>query len=92
LSIEKLAKAVWVKEHKDDFPPKIHNLINLFARTSLNLSDEQHQLLNQLNFFQIEGRYPDYNSKANKVASRKHTKELIRRANRFQKWVLKQMQ
>jgi HEPN domain-containing protein len=34
LSIEKLAKALWVKEHESNFPPRIHNLITLFSKTS----------------------------------------------------------
>ncbi len=89
LSIEKLAKALWVKEHDSNYPPRIHNLITLFSKTSFKANEDQLILMNELNFFQMEGRYPEHARKVHKLAKAVYTKELIRKTNDFKKCVLK---
>jgi HEPN domain-containing protein len=32
LVLEKLAKAIWIKTHEDNIPPKVHNIAWLFRR------------------------------------------------------------
>lgn len=59
LTIEKLLKAHWVKDNSDNFPPRIHNVRLLAEQTNLNLQPNQLVFLEQLNTFQIDGRYPD---------------------------------
>jgi len=51
LSIEKLAKALWVKEHESNYPPRIHNLITLFSKTTFKANEDQLILMNELNIF-----------------------------------------
>lgn len=83
LSLEKQAKALWVKEHKSNFPPKIHNLLALVENSSLLLSEGQLRFLDQLNQFQLEGRYPDYQGKIHKIATQKLVKEFTEKAKEF---------
>lgn len=83
LSMEKLTKALWVKEHKGNFPPKIHNLLALVEKSSLNLREDQIRFLDQLNQFQLEGRYPDYQGKIQKIATAKLSREFLEKAKEF---------
>lgn len=40
---------------------QLHNLIRLAEIAGLSLNSEQRDLLADINLFNIEGRYPDYN-------------------------------
>ena len=60
LTIEKLAKALWVKDSAGDTPPFTHNIGKLLADTSLVLTSDQAKFVLQLNTFQLEGRYESY--------------------------------
>ena len=58
LCIEKILKALVVKETKDH-PAKTHNLKYLSEKTELILDDDQISILTELQTFQLEGRYPE---------------------------------
>jgi len=60
LALEKLSKALWVKNNEGNTPPFVHNLLRLITQTGEQFSDEQLQFINEMNTFQIKGRYPDY--------------------------------
>ncbi len=60
LVLEKLLKAHWVKDNEENFPPKVHNLLNILAKTTLQLPDADKDFLATMNQFQLGGRYPDY--------------------------------
>ena len=60
LCIEKLLKAHWVKDNPGDIPPMTHNLTYLQKQTQLNLEQGMLEDLKVINFWNIEGRYPDY--------------------------------
>jgi HEPN domain-containing protein len=60
LSLEKLSKALWVKNNEGNTPPFVHNLLRIITQTNEELSEEQLQFINEMNIFQIKGRYPDY--------------------------------
>ena len=60
LVIEKLMKAHWVKDNDGNIPPKVHNLVFLAEKTKLSIGEEEKNLFNVINQFQLEGRYPDY--------------------------------
>ncbi|MEO5571115.1 MAG: HEPN domain-containing protein [Bacteroidia bacterium] len=69
LCIEKLLKAHWVKDNEDDYPPRIHNLTILHDQTKLNLPEEMQADFRVINFWNIEGRYPDYQNMVYKTAT-----------------------
>lgn len=77
LTLEKLCKAIWVKQNADNFPPKIHHLMKILQQTDVALLEEQIVFLQAFNDYQIEGRYPDYLFKINKICTYEHTQELL---------------
>ncbi len=58
LAIEKLCKAVWVKNNEQNIPPKTHNLLKLLTESRIDYDDVTLDTLNKLNEFQLDGRYP----------------------------------
>ena len=60
LSIEKIIKANWVLYNSDNFPPRTHNLITILKETNIQTNNEVLILLEIINSWNIEGRYPDY--------------------------------
>ena len=92
LVLEKLLKAHWVKDNESNHPPKIHNLVYLLSKTKLNLQEDSIAFLEQMNLFQLEGRYPDYRTNINKVYKGKQTQEIIKEVNKVRKWLLKNLQ
>ena len=75
LCIEKLLKAHWVKDNTEDIPPKIHNLTYIHKQTKLNLPQIMLEDLKVINFWNIEGRYPDYQNKLYQSATRSYVQE-----------------
>jgi len=41
LALEKLLKALFVDQHENDMPPKIHNLVRLAELSSIGLNEDQ---------------------------------------------------
>ncbi|GAA4348897.1 hypothetical protein GCM10023185_05240 [Hymenobacter saemangeumensis] len=77
LTIEKLSKAHWVKDNVDDYPPRIHNLARVLAATAVVLTPDQEVLIAELNRFQMDGRYPDYQRMVYGVATESYTRQLL---------------
>ena len=70
LTLEKLAKAHWVKTHEDNIPLKIHNIVWLLDESNVDLGDEMNNFLEDFNKFQLSGRYPDYTNNIYKRCTR----------------------
>ena len=75
LCIEKLLKAHWVKDNEDNFAPRTHNLTALHDQTTLNLSEDMQADLKVINFWNIEGRYPDYQNLVYKSATKEYIED-----------------
>lgn len=60
LALEKLTKALWIKNNDGNTPPLVHNLLRLFTQTNEIFTDDQLLFVSEMNVFQIKGRYPDY--------------------------------
>ena len=60
LVLEKILKALFVQDNNNQLPPKTHNLIKLARHTNINLTEEQEVLLDEVNDFNLEARYPQY--------------------------------
>ncbi len=75
LCIEKLLKAHWVKDNEENFAPRTHNLTLLHDQTLLNLSEDTQADLRIINFWNIEGRYPDYRNIVFKAATKEYIEE-----------------
>jgi HEPN domain-containing protein len=91
LVVEKLCKAHWVKDNEGNYPPKVHNLLNIVAKTKLDLSDEDKDFLAILNQFQLDGRYPDYKLELFKKYKSLQTKKILEQVNTIRKCLLKNL-
>jgi HEPN domain-containing protein len=87
LSIEKLLKAIYVKKITE-LAPKTHNLIYLSNKSSLEISDEQILVLNELHFYQLEGRYPENSIKQPNI---EFVLSLTNKVKELRKWLMLQL-
>jgi hypothetical protein len=58
LAMEKILKA-HICLHTNDIAPKLHNLVRLAELSGIAFTEEQKDLLADINPFNIEGRYPE---------------------------------
>jgi HEPN domain-containing protein len=86
--IEKTLKAFYVRDNKEQ-PPKIHNLVRLAEKTTLNLTKEQKQLLAEINHFNIEARYPEEKQSFFKLCTAEFTNDYFTKIKELYKWLLK---
>lgn len=91
LTLEKIIKAHWVKDNAGDVPPKIHHLVKLVLRTNLNLDAGQLSLLQQINAFQMESRYPDFGFNLYKTLDEAFTKQLFEEVKILFQWLLNKL-
>jgi HEPN domain-containing protein len=75
LTIEKLLKAIWIKDQGAEYPPRTHDLTILYNQTDLDLPNGWYDYLGTINEWNIEGRYPDYKLKIYKRASEEYLAE-----------------
>jgi HEPN domain-containing protein len=92
LVLEKLCKAHWVKDNKDNSPPRIHNLNKIIAQTKVELSDEELAFCADMNKFSLEGRYPDYVSNIYKIVTKPYTIKYIKQCEQIRKKLLSTLQ
>jgi HEPN domain-containing protein len=79
LSIEKLLKAIWIKDNNANYPPRTHDLTVLYNETDLDLPNGWYDYLGTINEWNIEGRYPDYKLKIYKRASADYLAEHVKK-------------
>ncbi|MBI4648280.1 MAG: HEPN domain-containing protein [Bacteroidia bacterium] len=92
LYLEKICKALWVQDHKSNYPPRIHNLIFLLEQSNIELETEQKDFLIIMNDFQMEGRYPDYQTLIYKKCTKKKTQGLFNTVKQIAKWLHSKVQ
>ena len=91
LSVEKLCKAIWVHQHKENLPPRIHHLVKLILASNIILEEDDLIFLQSFNDFQIEGRYPDYLFKIKKVCNLAFTEKTLQKVIYIKKCLLKNL-
>lgn len=91
LTLEKLLKAHWVKDNIEDYPPRIHNLIRLSNQIQLEFTQDDLLLLDKMNDFQMEGRYPDYHFTIYQICTLEYTEEILSEVNRIRIWLINQL-
>lgn len=79
LALEKVLKALWIKNNTQNFPPKIHNLKKLADEAKLEITEEQQILFVEVNEFNIEARYPDYKFQFFKKCTKQFTENYIKK-------------
>jgi HEPN domain-containing protein len=91
LVIEKLLKAIWIKESIDNTPPRIHDLVRLCEECNLNLSLEQLDFLATVNSWNIRGRYPDYTRSLHQSATPDYLELQFTKINTLKQWLEDQL-
>lgn len=88
LSIEKLSKALWVKENKNNnYPPRIHDVKYLLADTSFTPDSIQSLFIDSIQRYRIESRYPDYKKLIYSYTTLAYTDELLKNAENLKQWL-----
>lgn len=88
LSVEKLLKGLIVKKTQAH-APYTHNLAYLAGKLSLEFSKEQLALLEEMNDFNLEARYPDEKNEFYKKATKPFTKQYLKSAGVLREWLKK---
>ncbi len=91
LMIEKMLKAFWVRDANKPVP-YIHNLTKLAKETQLNLSNEQIELLQEIQTFNILTRYPDYKLAFYKRCTKEFTSIWFEKGAELYQWLLSQIE
>ncbi len=87
LALEKILKAIFVDRNNNNMPPKIHNLVRLAELSKIAIDDEQKFLLDKINDFNIQTRYPDYNLEFYKQCNSKYTNEYLSKIKECYTWL-----
>ena len=90
LSIEKICKAIWVKDNVSNFPQRIHDLVRIIESTKTELIAEEKIFLKKLTEFNIDGRYPDYQFKIFKTCNKQFALEVIEKSGLLRVKLLKE--
>jgi len=75
LVLEKLLKAIFVKNNDNKIPPKLHNLVRLAEESHLKIDNNKKIILDKINDFNIEVRYPDYKNEFYKTCTKEFAEE-----------------
>lgn len=87
LTLEKLLKALWIKEGVTDSPPYTHDLQKLFSEIDLEASVKDYDFLSIVNSWKIRGLYPDYTKKLYQNTTGKYLKDQIKKVETSKKWL-----
>lgn len=88
LSIEKALKGLYTKKYKKD-PPKTHDLSYLTAMLELELPDQHHEFLDDLNDLSVPTRYPNELEKLLKQYKKDKTSTLLIHTKELLQWLKK---
>lgn len=87
LVLEKLLKAIYVRDNNNQLPPKTHNLLKLADHTDLELAGEQKIFLDEVNDFNLEVRYPEYRQEFYKRCSADFAETYFIKIKEFSLWL-----
>ena len=82
--LEKILKALVVNETKAH-APYTHNLIRLMKTSKISLNEQEINLLNNVNDFNMEARYPEQKLEFYKLCTKKYTENYIEKINKLYK-------
>ena len=91
-SVEKILKAYYIISTKDT-PPYIHSLSRLSERSGLltELSEEQLNIIDELEPLNIESRYPSYKELLIKSLNESKCKQLLNDSQSLILWIKKKL-
>jgi len=92
LTVEKSLKAA-ITHFTDEIPPKTHQLVKLATKAGLHdrMTEEQQELLRELNPLNIEGRYPEYKAGIAETLTNNKCIQLIEGTEELLCWIKQQL-
>lgn len=91
LVLEKILKAIFVQDNNNQLPPKTHNLIKLAENTHLSLTEDQKLLLDEINDFNLEVRYPQFKNEFYRKCTKPFTEQYFKQIESIAKWLKSQI-
>ncbi len=91
LVLEKLLKALYVQDNNNLFPPKTHNLVKLAENTQIKISEEQIILLDEVNDFNLEIRYPEFKNELYKKFTKEFSENYFQKIKDMTVWLKSQI-
>lgn len=88
--LEKLLKAFCVKE-KDEDVPETASLLDLAEKGALALSEEQREVLVQIDSFDLRDRSPSAQSRLYERATRRFTEYYFNRVTELRPWLIRRI-
>jgi HEPN domain-containing protein len=87
LVLEKALKAAYVMEHKNELPPRTHNLVRLIQETSIPADEDIILWLDHVTDFHLEVRYPDYKNEFYKQCTQKFADSQLAKIKECFSWI-----
>ncbi|MDL2289106.1 HEPN domain-containing protein [Oscillospiraceae bacterium OttesenSCG-928-F05] len=88
LVVEKLLKAVFVRNSTDALtPPKSHDLLLLAGKSGLELDERKKKLLADITTYNIETRYPSYKQSFSERCTKEYCAERLREIEEVREWL-----
>ncbi len=87
LVLEKILKAHFVQDNDNRLPPKTHNLIKLAENTQLDITEEQKILLDEINDFNLEARYPQFKNEFYKKCTKEFSEYYFKQIAGMATWL-----
>ncbi|VAX36658.1 hypothetical protein MNBD_UNCLBAC01-1201 [hydrothermal vent metagenome] len=88
--LEKILKAL-VSQHKKNHAPPIHDLLRLQKMTDIELNDQQLDLLDEVNDYNIRARYPDYKLEFYKICTKIFVQKRLKKITTLYKELCQKM-
>ena len=92
LTIEKICKALWIKNNEENVPPKIHNILKILNQGQIDVDNSFLELINELNKYQIEGRYQAEIFEIEKSTTKNIANNIYNETIKLKEWLLKKLQ
>ena len=86
LAIEKALKGLVVQTSREHAPYK-HNLAELAKATNVAFDEAQSDLIDEVNTFNIQGRYEDFKNAFRQKATREYADEYLRKVTTLCLWL-----
>jgi HEPN domain-containing protein len=88
LTIEKLLKAIYVKQTGKN-APRIHDLLRLAEQTEVELDEQRKDLFQKISEYNIEARYPDMQDELYRRCNREFATIRIDEIKGMRRWLKK---
>lgn len=91
LAIEKWLKANWILDNIENIAPRIHDLQSLYSQTDMTMPADLIDLLDTINRWNLEGRYPDYRFSLQKLATDEYVAQQFEKLQKIKTCLLERL-